>query len=256
MKWPESITLIRHDQSAYNHLARVKKENPLYQEFVKSFELSPDSDRSRELALQVKSEISLKCADHNTPLAEGAGIQAETMSSNLKSRINLPGIIFVSPYERTIETLDRMTYTWPELKQVKTITEDRITEQDHGLSILYSDWRVFHTLYPEQRELYNRQGSYWYRFPQGENIPDVRERLRSWTTTLVRDYHDQEVLAVTHHLTILSFRANLERLDEKEFLRLDEEEKPINAGVTTYKGKKDQGKNGKLVLETYNAKLY
>jgi broad specificity phosphatase PhoE len=256
MKWPESVTLIRHDQSAYNQLASIKKESPLYQEFVSAFETNPDSDRTRELALQVKGELSLKCADHNTPLAKGAGIQAETMATNLQKRINLPDVVFVSPYDRTMETLRRMTIGWPELSQVKTVIEDRITEQDHGSSILFSDWRVFHTIYPDQRELFKMQGEYRYRYPQGENIPDVRERLRSWTTTLVRDYHEQDVLAVTHHLTILSFRANLERLDEKEFLRLDQQEKPINAGVTIYKGKKDQGKNGRLVLDTYNAKLY
>ena len=42
----------------------------------------------------------------------------------------------------------------------------------------------------------------------------------------------------------------------KEFERLDHEEKPINAGVTIYRGKPDQGGNGRLVLEAYNLNLY
>lgn len=249
MKWPETLTLVRHDSSAYNVLRPLKKESNLYQEFEKSYEDNPDSDQSRQLANEVIKTFSLKYGDHNTPLADGVGIQAEIMATNLKKRIDLPDIIFVSPYERTITTLEKMIRGWPELEHVKTIQEERITEQDHGLAVLYSDWKVFNVLYPEQRELYSRQGAYRYRYPQGENIPDVRERLRSWVNTLIRDYSEQNVLTVTHHLSILSFRANLERLDEKEFLRLDEEEKPINAGVTIYRGKPDVGTNGRLVLE-------
>jgi hypothetical protein len=74
--------------------------------------------------------------------------------------------------------------------------------------------------------------------------------------TIVRDYFEKKILAVTHHLTILSLRANLERLNSKEFIRLDHQEKPINAGVTIYKGHPELGSNGKLILEVYNLKLY
>ena len=100
------------------------------------------------------------------------------------------------------------------------------------------------------------KGPYWYRYPQGENVPDVRDRNRSWTTTLTRDFVGKKVLAVTHHLNILATRANLERLGECEFTRLDEEDKPINCGVTLYRCDPTKGKNGHLVLEYYNRKLY
>lgn len=256
MKWPETLSLIRHDTSVYNVLKPQKDASPVYREFIKAYDKNPDSDESHRLAIEIKGQFSLSCADHNTPLAKGSGIQAETMAKNLKNKIGLPDIIFVSPYQRTKATLERMTKGWPELGKVKTVMEERITEQDHGLALLYNDWRVFNVLYPDQRELYNRQGSYRYRYPQGENIPDVRERLHSWMNTVIRDYKEQDVLAVTHHLSILAFRANLERLDEDEFLRLDKEEKPINAGVTIYKGKPDEGIDGRLVLDVYNAKLY
>lgn len=256
MKWPETLTLIRHDSSAYNALKPRKRESILYQEFLNAYGINPDSDNSRRLALEVKNEFSLEYGDHNTPLAEGAGIQAEMMATRLKERIPIPNAIFVSPYERTEATLSRMIIGWPDLKNIKIIRDERITEQDHGLSLLYNDWRVFNVLHPEQRELFAKQGSYRYRFPQGENIPDVRERLHSWIGTITRDYSGQNVLTVTHHLAILALRANLERLDEKEFIRLDEEEKPINAGVTIYRGKANEGKDGHLVLDVYNAKLY
>jgi hypothetical protein len=54
----------------------------------------------------------------------------------------------------------------------------------------------------------------------------------------------------------LSFRANYERLPPEEFLRIDEEEKPLNCGVTLYQGDPKAGSNGRLVLDQYNVKLY
>lgn len=256
MKWPETFTLIRHDSSAYNAQKLFKKASPLYQRFVKAYETDPDSDETHQLALEVRSQFSLNTSDHNTPLADGAGIQSKIMASNLKKIIPLPDVIFVSPYLRTEETLKRMIISWPELSDVKTYREERITEQDHGLVAFFGDWRIFSVIYPEQRLMHQLQGEYRYRFPQGENIPDVRERLRSWINTVIRDYSQQNVLAVTHHLAILSLRANLERLDETEFLRLDSQEKPINAGVTIYRGKPEEGSDGHLVLDVYNSKLY
>ncbi len=145
---------------------------------------------------------------------------------------------------------------WSELKSAKVVEEERIREQDHGLATLYYDWRAFHVMHPEQKLLYDRLGSYWYKYPQGENIPDVRDRVRSWVTTVIRDFSKKKVLVVTHHLTILSMRANFERLDAAEFQRLDAQEKPINCGVTLYKGHSHVGKNGKSVLEVYNKKYY
>lgn len=256
MKWPETLSLIRHDTSAYNALKMVKEKTPLYQTFKKSFEENPESDKTLKLALEVRDMFSLEVGDHNTPLAKEAGWQAKKTGEILRSKIRLPDQIFVSPYLRTHLTLKKLVEGWPELSSVETKEEERIREQDHGLALIFNDWRVFETLYPEQRKLYNTQGEYWYRYPQGENVPDVRERLRSWLNTLTRDHSEKNILAVTHHLTILSIRANLERLSGEEFMRLDHEEKPINCGVTIYKGRPELGSNGKLVLEAYNLKLY
>src|SRR5581483_10344401 len=111
-------------------------------------------------------------------------------------------------------------------------------------------------MHPEQYELRKMQGAYWYRHPQGESVDDVRERNRSLISTLVREYSEQDVWLITHHLTKLSLRANLERFGEEEFLRLDSEEKPVNCGVTIYRGDPALGRDGKLVLDKYNQQLY
>lgn len=256
MKWPESLTLIRHDTSAYNALKKVKEESPLYQTFKKYYETSPEAEETRRLAIEVNETFALKVGDHDTPLAEGAGWQAKTVGEKLKSIIKIPDVIFVSPYLRTQSTFEKLVEGWPELKDIKKVDESRITEQDHGLALIYNDWRVFNTLHPEQKLLRNLQGEYWYRYPNGENVPNVQDRAHSWFDTLVREYANQNVLAVTHHLTILSIRVEMERLGVNDFIRLDNEEKPINCGVTIYKGHPELGSNGKLLLEGYNLKLY
>jgi broad specificity phosphatase PhoE len=134
--------------------------------------------------------------------------------------------------------------------------EDRIREQEHGLSLLYSDWRVFQTFHPEQRELYELLGPYWYQYPQGESTSMVRDRVRLFTNMLVREYSGKVVYLVSHHLTKLCIRANYERLTPEQFIDLDNHQKPINGGVTIYKGNPEVGTDGKLELIEYNKKLY
>lgn len=145
---------------------------------------------------------------------------------------------------------------WSDLSLAPHVADDRIREQEHGLSLLYSDWRVFHVLHPDQKQLRDLQGPYWYQYPQGESVSQVRDRARSFTSMLIREWADKHVLVVTHHLTILSLRANYQRFSPEEFIRLDEYEKPVNCGVTLYRGDPTIGKDGKLVLKAYNKKFY
>jgi len=210
--------------------------------------------------MQVKAMYALKNGDHSTSLTLDSGhgeqVGKKLREMSLEDQIKLPDIVFVSPYERTLRTLARITVGWPELKNVRVVEEGRIREQEHGLSLIYNDWRVFQAFHPEQKELHDLEGSYYYRYPQGESMEDVRERNRSWLNTLTRDFAGANVLTVTHHLTILAARANLERLSAGECQFLDKYEKPINLGVTIYRGNPNLGSDGRLILDTYNAKLY
>lgn len=256
MKWPKSLTIIRHDTSLYNDLKIKKRANEAYQEFLKEFRKNPDSYESQMFAYMAQKEFALNLGDHETPLAQSAGHQAIKTGEKIKEVIDLPDVIFVSPYDRTLHTLENLVKGWPELADVETYEDERIREREHGLALLYNDWRVFHVLHPDQRHLYKLEGPYWYRYPQGENIPDVRLRARSIIETCIREFSEKNVLFVTHHETILSIRANLERLDANEFMRIDKKEKHINCGVTHYKGNPNAGKNGKLKLDFYNKRFY
>lgn len=256
MKWPEYLCLLRHDRSTYNDSKQRKAQDVAYQRFVELFEQNPDSLETHRMARAMHQRWSLNIGDHNTPLSKGAGRQALITGQKLKTELELPDVIYVSPYLRTRTTLEQMIKGWPELATVKTYEDERIIEQGHGLALLYNDWRIFHVFHPDQRKLFAIEGSYYYRFPQGENVSDVRQRCRSWVETLIREFSNKKVLAITHHLCILAIRANLERLNANEFIRLDKDEPPINCGVTTYQGNPQKGSKGHLELKYYNRKLY
>ncbi len=259
MKWPNTLTIVRHGQSAYNELRAVKNVDPLYQMFREAYEKKDeDPETAKALAEELVKDgrFTLNAGDHDTALTKLGGEQAEATGRRLSELIDVPDFILVSPYERTHHTLARMAIGWTVLSEIKTIEEERLREQEHGLTLLYNDWRIFSVLHPDQAALWKTQGPYWYRFPQGENVPDVRERWRSLLGTITRDYCEKNILIVGHHLSILALRANLERLNAKEFLDLDTHHKPVNCGVTVYRGNPEVGEDGRLELDIYNRQLY
>lgn len=257
MKWPASVTKIRHGQSEYNALRAIKMKDPQYLEFLRLYEEDYTSPECRELAKVMWEAYKLGASDYDTPLSlEGTRQGRKTGGADVFKTLPPPDIVLVSPYLRTRQTWQEMLKGGFNADGARIITEDRIREQEHGLSVLYSDWRIFHVFHPEQKPLRDLMGPYWYQYPQGESVSMVRDRIRDVNTMMIREFSGLHVLMITHHLTILSSRANYERLTPEEFIRLDEEEKPVNCGVTRYVGDPSQGRNGKLILSEYNTKHY
>jgi len=274
MKLPEVTSIIRHGESAYNILKGKKAADPEYREFRKLFEediasfrkLSPAdqveadfaSPRTKALARLMSVKYALDTSDYETDLSPAGEEQAfiTGRSINIIPEFRSPDVILVSPYKRTRRTLDLILKGAGTDWDAKIVIDDRIREQEHGISTDYSDWRIFHVFNPAQMRHREKAGPYWYQYPQGESVSQVRERIRSITTTLVREYAEQRVMMVSHHLTKLAFRSIHERLSPEQFIHLDENEKPVNCGVTIYHGNPDLGRNGKLELKVYNRKLY
>jgi broad specificity phosphatase PhoE len=257
MKWPTELLLIRHAESAYNKLKKSKEVDPEYRRFRSLFEADRPCDELRDLAQTMRIRYALSTSDRETPITTAGEVQAAATGREMrKAGVSVPDVIFVSPYLRTEETLRLMQEEWPELKKAIVYREERIREKDHGLSLLYNDWRIYHVLHPEQKELQRLLGDYDYRFLNGENVPDVRQRNRSWITTITREFAGKRVMAITHHLTILATRANFERLGPEEFLHLDRHDKPVNCGVTRYLGAPNEGSRGRLRLHEYNKRYY
>lgn len=252
MKWPNFLTLLRHGESAFNKLQKERNKHSLWKEFLEAFETDHTSYRTKKLAEEILKLFPLPYNDYDTPLTDKGREQARYTGKFLQTKISLPDAVITSPYTRCRDTFFWMTNTWPELRDVPYFTEELISERDIGEAILYTNWRLFYAFYPEQKKLYDLVGYYHYRFPQGENIPDVRRRTRIWNGTLIREFSEKNVLAITHHLTILSIRANQERMSPELFVSLNEKEPPKNCSVTIYKGHPELGQNGRLVLEAYN----
>jgi broad specificity phosphatase PhoE len=257
MKWPTELLLIRHAESAYNRLKGEKDADPDYGRFRQLFENDRLNPEIQQLARALQKSHALGFSDRDTPITPRGEMQASMTGRRMReSGARSPDVIFVSPYLRTEQTLRILQEEWTDLRKAEVYREERIREMDHGLALLYNDWRIFHVLHPEQAELQKLLGGYDYRVLNGENIPDVRQRNLSWITTLTREFSGKTVMAITHHLTILATRANFERLSPTQFLHLDEHEKPVNCGVTRYLGNPDLGREGRLELHEYNRQYY
>lgn len=264
MKWPKTLTFIRHGESKYNELKFKKQNHVDYvrfcelfdRDFVKAKDENWPSEELKVLTKKVWHATSIPMSDYNTPLTKIGFEQAEKVGKNLKEHIEFPDAIYVSPYLRTRQTLESIKKEWPELKEIKTISEERIREQEHGLSTVFNDWRIYNVMNPLQGLLYKLEGEYEYRFLNGESKSDVRDRVRDFLGTIVRERANENVLVISHHLTILSFRANLEHWDREQFIYSDKKETPINCGVTVYRGNPNLGKEGRLLLDIYNKKVY
>lgn len=257
MKWPAELLLIRHAESAYNILKRTKDADPEYVRFRQMVETDRSNPEIRQLASTLQKRHALGCSDRDTPITPTGQEQARVTGRRMReSGVRCPEIIFVSPFLRTEQTLLLLQEEWPDLHSAKVFREERIREKDHGLALLYNDWTICEVMHPEQGELRQLLGEYDYRFPNGENIPDVRQRNLSWIATLTREFSGKRVMAITHHLTILATRANFERLSPEQFLHLDNHEKPVNCGVTRYIGAPERGSDGRLELHEYNRKYY
>lgn len=264
MKWPHTLTFIRHGESEYNALKLKKQDHVDYvrfcelfdRDFAKAKDENWPSEELKVLTKKVWHATNIPMSDYNTPLTKIGFEQAKKVGKNLKKHIEFPDAIYVSPYLRTRQTFAEIKKEWPELKKVTKISEERIREQEHGLSTVFNDWRIYNVMNPLQGLLYKLEGGYEYRFLNGESKSDVRDRVRDFLGTIVRERANENVLVISHHLTILSFRANLEHWDREQFMHVNINETPINCGVTIYKGNPHLGKEGKLLLESYNKKIY
>jgi broad specificity phosphatase PhoE len=163
--------------------------------------------------------------------------------------------LFVSPYERTVQTAELMLKHFP--YPLEMTLEERVREKEFGILDGLTRKGIAQK-YPEEVKRRDRQGKYYYRPPGGESYPDVALRVHSFLGTLVRECRRQSVLVVCHSVVVLTFRRLLERLTEKELLAIDRDpgQDVCNCSVTWYEFNPSASGKGRMELHQFNGVHY
>jgi phosphohistidine phosphatase SixA len=170
MKWPTELLLIRHAESAYNELKKAKADDREYRRFLELFKGDRANPDTLALAKVLHDRYSLGCSDRGTRITVMGEQQARLTGRGMREAgVECPDVIFISPFLRTKQTQGFMQQEWPELGKAKIYDEERIRERDHGLAILYNDWRIYQVFNPEQAKLQELLGDYDYRYVNGED---------------------------------------------------------------------------------------
>ncbi len=160
-----------------------------------------------------------------------------------------PTVVFSSPYLRARQTAEILIEA-ANLPGVSFLTDERLREREFGVLNRMTKHGI-HALMPDQAELRQTIGKFYYRPPGGESWCDILLRLRSLWSSLREDYGSGRVLLVCHSVITLCFRSILENLREEDILRIDAESEIANCSLTSYLPRQTPGSPG-LDLQTFN----
>ncbi|PWB38332.1 MAG: hypothetical protein C3F02_04985 [Parcubacteria group bacterium] len=249
VKWPRSLTFINSD----NIVGGLVTNDPLYSRFVQAFEADPESQTTHQLAAKFAKKHHLVTRRQSTQLNSDEGQKAQKTGTALSKLLKLPQAIFLSPEDRTVAVWDRLCKGWPSLNSVTPrVIEDRLRRQSFGAADAYGDQRIYLALERAERQRFHHEGPYWYRWPEGENIADLRQRNEEWFATLLTDFSEKNLLIITDHTSILATMANIEGWSDRIFLRYRRLKQPEILAVTKYYGEPNDGREGKLLSVVFN----
>jgi len=153
----------------------------------------------------------------NIPLTDKGYTQARQCGKILNTKLVSNNIFFyLSPYLRTRQTFKTLL---DELGDVNSIIreEPRIREQDFGNP---RDQFIDFSKDPD----YNKCGSFFYRFPNGECGADVYDRVSSFFYTLHRNFlkkdFPENVVIITHGMLMRIFLMRWYHWTVEEFEKL------------------------------------
>ena len=222
-KWPNTIWIVRHGQSAGN-VARDLAEaagHPL---------------------------IDIMTRDMDTPLSDLGREQARALGHwfGEMGDDQRPTVALCSPYVRARETADIVLETAGIRERLVFNSDERLREKEFGILDRLTKHGILKK-YPELGEQRAHVGKFYFRPPGGESWCDVILRLRNVIDTITREYRGERVLIVAHQVTVSCFRYLFERLSEEQILAIDRAADIPNCSVTSYEYDPARGKNGKLV---------
>jgi broad specificity phosphatase PhoE len=219
--WPETLTVVRHGESAGNV--------------------------ARDLAEADQLEaIDIAERDIDVPLSERGERQAAALGSWLAEQpeYERPTVVWVSPYVRAQQTAQLA------LKEsgldLPVVLDERLREREFGVLDRLTRHGIV-ARFPEEAEHRTRLGKFYHRPPGGESWTDVALRLRAVLDDVRRDCAGERVLIVAHQVVVLLTRYVLEHLTEEELLAIDKLGDVANGSLTSYRLD-----HGQLRLERFN----
>ncbi|XP_027361043.1 phosphoglycerate mutase-like protein AT74H [Abrus precatorius] len=204
-----------------NGHARFPEKNPLINSAPSTPFVPP---RPRRIILvrhgesqgNVDESVYTRIPDPKIALTDKGKAQAEECGHRIKKMIEKDGdenwqiYFYVSPYRRTLETLQSLARPFERSRIAGFREEPRIREQDFGNFQNREKMRVEKAL----RKLYGR---FFYRFPDGESAADVYDRITGFRETLRTDINigryqapgkrrtEMNLVIVSHGLTLRVF---------------------------------------------------
>ena len=233
-KWPQTLWVVRHGQSAGN-VARDAAE------------------------LGGLATIDIAHRDVDVPLSPLGERQAEALGDWFAALApeERPEIVLSSPYVRARQTADRVLDTLHrddaarDAETIACVRDERLREKEFGILDRLTPLGI-RAKYPDLAEQRLHVGKFYFRPPGGESWCDVILRLRSFLDMLTREYRGDRVLVVAHQVIVNCLRYLLERLDEERILAIDRLGDVPNCGITSYEFDPDAGRRGKLVRRLEN----
>ncbi|HKY01042.1 MAG TPA: histidine phosphatase family protein [Burkholderiales bacterium] len=228
-KWPHTIWVVRHGQSAGN--------------------VARDEAEAARLPL-----IDIATRDMDVPLSPLGEEQARALGRwfGAMPEDKRPTVVLYSPYVRARRTAEIVLETADiDRDDITFHVDERLREKEFGqLDRLTASGIALK--YPELHEQRNRVGKFYFRPPGGESWCDVILRLRSVLDTMTRGYREEHVLIVAHQVIVNCFRYLFERMDEETILGADRKQDVPNCSVTSYRFDPKIGRKGKLTPELTN----
>jgi probable phosphoglycerate mutase len=181
--------------------------------------------------------IDIAMRDVDVPLSPLGERQARALGRWFaeKPEAERPTVVLASPYLRAIQTASLVIETARLAgdRSLVHVTDERLREKEFGSFNRLTKAGII-AKFPEEAELRNLVGKFYYRPPGGESWCDVILRLRSVIDHIQLQYCGEHVLIVAHQVIVLCFRYLLEQMDEAKILGIDREKDVANCSVTAY----------------------
>lgn len=228
LRWPETLWVIRHGQSAGN-VARDEA----------------DARGAHRIALDHR--------DVDVPLSPLGREQATALGHWFASGEEgaRPDVVLASPYVRAVQTAELFRAAGGCDPALRICIDERLREKEFGILDGLTTSGI-HRFQPDQAQFRKVLGKFYHRPPGGESWVDVIFRLRALLDTISLHYAGKRVMIVAHQVVVLCLRYIIEGMTEAEILAIDREADVANCAITQYRWDSHATGDGALVLERYN----